>query len=218
MNLTVAPDHDEQLKQCFAGLAIHLTTRPASESVAWTIHMQSQRPYSLFLTGNSSEEYLVGRILYDNVSHTDQNIFHSQVVRDKGEFSRSTVRSEDSAISSLFETFYEKSEQLPAKLRFIDNSDKAVALFALTDFDQAWFKNADPIAVLNDIENIQYDLVNKTGFRFLCSCSPQKLLPLFQTMKIDEIEELYAQDSHLIVDCPRCGKKFQIAKEDLTPS
>jgi uncharacterized C2H2 Zn-finger protein len=33
---------------------------------------------------------------------------------------------------------------------------------------------------------------------------------------VDELEELYENDTELRITCPRCGKQFGIARDELT--
>ncbi len=215
VGLAVDAGHDEQLKQLIACLALHLTVRPPDETVAWTVHMQGAVPYSLFVTGSVRGRFIVGRILYENISHTDVNVFHSQVNRTKGATSRSAVRCETSVVTEMVEAYYDQSEQLAIKVRLIENSDTAVALVAMPGFDEEWFETAKPEEVYASIEEYNYKRITKVGFRFACNCSTEKLLPLFQSVKRSELLELYGEDDSLVIHCPRCGKKFEIARSIL---
>jgi redox-regulated HSP33 family molecular chaperone len=35
-------------------------------------------------------------------------------------------------------------------------------------------------------------------------------------MSVEELEELYENDSALHITCPRCGKQFDISRDELT--
>ncbi|MCB0344716.1 MAG: Hsp33 family molecular chaperone HslO [Bdellovibrionales bacterium] len=212
MGIKIEAEHDEQLKRYLACLAMHLTTRPAGETIAWTVHLPSEEPYTIFLTGSSSESYLIGRVIYENVAATNSYILHSQVVREVGDASKSLVQGLDASTKSMVENFYRQSEQVAVKVAFIENSDKAAMLVATPGHDEEWFEQADPAKVIGEITNFDHRVMRTAGFRFACNCSAEKLLPFFQSIDRETLADLYQDDQVLTIDCPRCGRSFEIEK------
>jgi len=116
------PEQDLKLKKLFAAAALHITQRHPEESLAWTLLMRGSDPYSLFVTASPSEKMLVGRVITDNIRHTDVNIFHAQMSRKKGEISNSSVMCQSDDVERMVEEFYQQSEQLPLKVSLLRSS------------------------------------------------------------------------------------------------
>ena len=60
--------NDQNLKDALAGCALHLASRPWDEVSAWTIHF-SNPLINIFVTGNSNERNLIGRIFINHENH-----------------------------------------------------------------------------------------------------------------------------------------------------
>ena len=209
-------EHDEQLKQLMAGFAVHLTHRPPDESVGWTLLMHGERPYSLFVTGSVIEQAIVGQVLYHKIRHTDVNVFNQQTSRPAHPPFQSSVRCESGSIEDMLETFYTQSEQLPFKIRFRSDADKAAALIAMPGFDPQWFGSVDPLQAAEDLSSVRHKLIKQCSFAFACSCSLEKLLPFFRAIPREQLEELYGNDPILLINCPRCGRTFELPREGVT--
>ena len=206
------PERNEKLRDLFACLALHLSIRPPEETVAFTLHMHGQEPFSLFATGNANTKFLVGHVLEENIRHTDINMFHSQTIKSKGQSYSSAVRCETDNIKEMFEAYYNQSEQLPARAFFIQNSDKAIAIAAMPDYDQEWFAKIPEEFPAEEISKLEKKPMRAYEFFFNCDCSPDKLLPYFKSLDKKSLDELYGKDSALIIGCPRCGRKFDIER------
>jgi molecular chaperone Hsp33 len=215
------PEHDEKLKQLIACFALHLTARTAFETHAWTLHIVDDEPYSLFVTGTTGEldehgiatGYLVGHVLTDNIRHSDVHSLHAQCTY-RGQTFASFVRCESSDIPKMVETFYDQSEQRPIRISISDNDDTAQGLAALPGIDDEWFRS---IELPFDSTEPPLDTVpmRKCRFTFSCDCSSTKLLPFLMSMGRNELEELFGEDPHLVINCPRCGRRFQITRDEL---
>ncbi len=205
---------DNKLKELFSCLACHLGIRPPEETAAFTLHMHAEKPFSLFASGNAKMEFIVGHVIEENIRHTDINMFHVQTIK-SGQSYTSAVRCETEEIKEMFESYYAQSEQLPVKIFFIKNSDKAVAIAAMPEYDQEWFDsigNKYPEEKLNALEQSP---MRTYFFKYKCDCSVEKLLPYFKNLDEEKIEELYDGDKELIIGCPRCGRKFPMGREEL---
>jgi hypothetical protein len=213
-------DHDDALKDLIACLAIHLTVRPSAECHAWTAHLVSSPPYSLFVAGEltqledarKAEGYLIGNILTENIRYTDVNSLHAQRSVADGNLSRSYIQSEHADAGAILESFYSQSEQLPLRVFLPRDSDKALAFAALPDFDAEWFKETSLMGFIPDAAAIH---LRTCTFRFSCDCSPEKLMPFFNSLSTAERDELYGEDKELIISCPRCGRVFAVEKAEL---
>ncbi|MCB0324900.1 MAG: Hsp33 family molecular chaperone HslO [Bdellovibrionales bacterium] len=213
--VTMEPAHNEQLKQLLGALAVHLTSRPPDESVAWTLLMHAEKPYSLFVTGSVAEAALVGQALYQDIRHSDVNVFNQQTSRPGHPTHKSAVRCESSEIKEMVESYYAQSEQLPLKITFHPDSDLVSALVAMPDYDAEWFLQNEPRSVGERLSDFDVRHLKSCAFRFACSCSLEKLLPFFQAIPAEQLAELYGRDEVLLVNCPRCGRTFEVERSRL---
>ena len=212
-NIVLTKEQDEKLKQLLACLAVHVTFRSPEESVAWTLHMHAEQPFSLFATGSSSNGMLVGQVLRNDIRHTDINIFHSQVARKKGQSSKSMVRFEEDDIVHAVESFYRNSEQLGISLQFFENSDEIVALIAMPGCDEEWFAAQQPRELYHNKEQFTHKNIKTCEFHYRCDCSVDKLLPYLRASGREALLELYQDDTVLNINCPRCGRLFELTLE-----
>jgi redox-regulated HSP33 family molecular chaperone len=223
----VAPDtdpaHDAKLKDLIACFAIHLSARTGRETHAWTVHIVADSPYSLFVTGNTGEidetgvarGFIVGHILTDHIRHTDVSSIHAQFTG-RGQTFTSIVRCDTSDIRLMVEQFYEQSEQHPIRIVLSDTSDTAIGLVALPEYDDEWIRSIDVGKLVENTE-VERSPLRSVEFSFACDCSPQKLIPFFQTLSKEALADLYGADEELQITCPRCGKQFEIHRRDLMP-
>jgi hypothetical protein len=215
------PVHDEKLKELIACFAVHLSARTAQETHAWTAHIAAQSPYSLFVTGNTgimdesgiARGFLVGHVLTDNIRHAEVNSIHAQLSH-RGKTFNSMVSCDSPAIPLMVTQFYDHSEGYPIRLLLSQTSDTAIGLVALPEFDADWIMNVDLEELVNS-PDVPKSMMRTCHFAFSCDCSPAKLLPFFRSMSVDALEELYGNDSELLITCPRCGKQFGIGREEL---
>lgn len=219
---TTKAEHDEKLKELIASFAIHLAARTALESHAWTLHIVSDEPYSLFVTGNTGEiddagvatGFLVGHILTEHIRHSDTHAMHAQFTS-RGKTFKSYVRCDTSDIVSMVETFYRQSEQRPLRIKLSDNSDTAIGLAALPGYDHDWFDKVDLEELMRGSAELDKTRMRTCKFSFSCDCSPEKLIPFFRNLGDDTIRELYQDDPEIVISCPRCGRRFAIKREAL---
>ncbi|MBP9837623.1 MAG: Hsp33 family molecular chaperone HslO [Proteobacteria bacterium] len=204
---------DEKLKELIACFAVHLTLNPANENHAWTLHLISEKPYSLFVTGDTEKGTIVGHALSSDIRHTDVNMFHSQVIR-KGDSYRSSIRAESDQPAKIVENYYRNSQQLPARFYVPKTSDTASTIVAMPGCDVEWF-NAFNLETEFDkiVPNLKQ--MRNCSFKFYCGCSIDKLMPFFKSLAADELSDIYKDDEHLIITCPRCGKIFKLLREDI---
>jgi len=215
------PEHDERLKELIACFAIHLAARTGRETHAWTVHIVAEVPYSLFVTGNTGEidgtgvarGFIVGHVLTENIRHTDVSSIHAQFTS-RGTTHTSIVRCDSSEIARMVEQFYAQSEQHPLKIVIADDSDTAIGLVALPEYDEDWMAAADVRKVASGVD-VEARPMRTVQFAFECDCSPAKLTPFFRSLSEEALSDLYGNDTELLITCPRCGKQFGLARADL---
>jgi molecular chaperone Hsp33 len=214
---------DNQLKDLISSFAIHLTASIGTNSHAWTVTLISNPPYSLFVTGANGEPdkdgiskgYIVGNVLLDHIRSSDTNAISAQSVIGS-KTTNSFVATEESEIYKIVEAYYNQSEQRPIKISISENSDTAIGIVALPDFDEQWFESVEVNSFFNEAKTFDTVRMRTCEYVFECSCSVEKLLPFFQALSVDEIEDWYQDDEQLIVNCPRCGKSYIITRAMVT--
>jgi molecular chaperone Hsp33 len=214
------PEHDTKLKELITCFAIHLTSRSAVETHAWTVHILADEPYSLFVTGNTGDAdstgiargFIVGHVLTDNIRHTDVNAIHAQV-SSRGNTHRSLVQCDSSDIPRMVEQFYDQSEQHPIRVLISQTSDTAIGLVGLPASDEDWIRGADLDAVSKSTE-LEKSPMRACEFAFACDCSPEKLMPFFKSLSQESLVDLYGDDDVLDISCPRCGRRFAVRRDE----
>ena len=79
-----APGDDELLKQALAAVTLHAASRPWSESVAWTIHLQEPL-LNLFVAGDNRRGTVIGQLFTEDVKDVGQQLFVADVVRERAD-------------------------------------------------------------------------------------------------------------------------------------
>jgi len=159
--------------------------------------------------------FIVGHVLTEHIRHTDVNAIHAQVSH-RGNTHRSLVRCDTSDIPRMVEQFYDQSEQYPFRVLLSDTSDSAIGLVGLPESNETWIRAAN-LEEVSQSKELERSPMRTCEFEFACDCSPEKLIPFFQSLPQESLLELYGADDVLEISCPRCGKQFSIRREDLSP-
>mgnify|MGYP003308469995 CR=1 FL=1 len=120
--ISTSPDNDQKLKDALAGIALHLASRPWDEVSAWTIHF-GEPLLNLFVTGNSNEGNIIGRLFTEEIKDDKKNLFITQINNFPKEPRRSAIDFKPSAsIFQIIQEYYKQSEQRTA--RFFNYSEE----------------------------------------------------------------------------------------------
>ena len=209
--LELAPDLDERLKTALALFSLHCISRPRNDVLAWTINFQEPL-VNLFLAGDTGTGDVVGRIFTDDVKKADENAFFQDLVRPKREPHRSVVGFQGGSMIKAVETFYEYSEQRPA--RFFQTAPDVYAILAAhPDYDREWFDNLtiDTVRSLEDDEEV-VDLESRF-VRWNCGCNQDRMLKLLSPVFQSDPEGLFEGEELIEINCPRCAGKHRISRE-----
>lgn len=203
---------DTTLKDLLAVLTLHLTARPWAETIAWTANLRAPR-VNFFATGSSTHEYIVGRLFTEDVREPDRNFLYSQTTSVGNGPRNSTIEVATTDPLEWIKHFYDQSEQRPGRA-FRLPDDQYVLIAAQPDFDEEWLTNltAEDVAKITEVEKTK--TLETRKFQFACGCSLERILPTLSAWK-DKPEELFGDDATLSLQCPRCAKKYLIARGDL---
>jgi molecular chaperone Hsp33 len=199
------------IRQGIAAASLHLANRPRDETTAWTINLQ-QPPTNLFLTGDARFDRVTGRIFTEGVRTVEISRLFIQAVRPGRDPAESTIQVHGLDILEIFEQYYRRSEQNPARL-FELTDDRFLMILGLPGVDPSWIESLaepDALAALAEAR-----LLERRVFRFECGCSPQRMIEALRTIYAKDLEELFQGDAQVEVSCPRCGRRWWVRREQL---
>ncbi len=200
------------MRQGLGAATLHLSGRPRGELVGWTIHVH-QPPTNVFLTGDSGELTVTGRIFAEGVDSMEATRMYVQISRHGGEPVQSMVDVRGLDILQMFEQYYERSEQTPARL-FEVTDRKFLMILALPDTDLDWLRRLTRDEALGIAEDDLKSLGEST-YRFLCGCTAEKIVEVVQGMFEEDPEELFRGDDGVEIFCPRCGRRWWVERAQL---
>ena len=156
-------------------------------------------------------ESITGHLFTEGVKEGDRNLLYSQTVVEGKEARRSTIELEDNDPLTWIESYYQQSEQRPARA-FRLPDENFVLIAAQPDCDLEWLEALSTEDVEKVMETEQTKVLETRKFRFHCGCSPEKFLPSLSQFK-GRAEELFQDDDALEITCPRCGGKHVITPD-----
>ena len=206
--LKLDPEHDTRLKDALAACALHLGSRPWAEVSAWTLHY-SDGPTNLFVTGDSREENIVGRVFTKDVREDVQDLFIAQINEHPKPPRRSVIEFDPSSdVFGIVERYYRESEQRLARF-FRHGPEDFVLVTAQPDCDEEWLKALDDEAIRKLDQTETLSLLEKRRYRYDCGCTLERLLPTLARMSRDEV---FGDDDVIHIDCPRCAANYRVER------
>lgn len=203
---------DTPMKELLAVLTLHLTARPWAETIAWTANLRAPR-VNFFATGSSTSEYITGRLFTKDVREPDRNYLYSQTTQPGQERRTSTIEAPEGGPLEWFQHFYDQSEQRPGRA-FHLGEDRYGIIAAQPDFDEEWFESLETESVKKLLTIEEHKVLETRRFRFHCGCNVERILPTLGAWR-EKPEELFGEEDTLVLQCPRCGKNYQISRDDL---
>ena len=204
------PTNDQKLKDALACCALHLASRPWDEVSAWTIHF-SNPLINIFVTGNSNEKNLIGRVFTEDIKDDKKNLFISQINNFPKEPRRSVIEFNiENSIFKIVEEYYQQSEQRLARF-FSYSEEEFIFISAQPDCDEDWLKSLTDEKIKNLDQDEELSLLEKRYYRYHCGCSKERFLrALINTDK----EEIFGNRKKINIECPRCSQKTPLTVED----
>jgi molecular chaperone Hsp33 len=197
------------MRQGLAAAVLHLANRPRNETIAWTLNLK-QPPTNLFLTGSSVESTITGRVITDGVKTEESSRLYVQVVRPRGEPQTSRLDVEGFDVLEIFEQYFDRSEQNPARF-FPFEQERFAAVLGLPGVDPDWLK-ALQVDAARDLVNTA-TTIEERSFRFECGCSPARIVEVMRSLFAEKPDELFHHEERVEVFCPRCGRRWWVDRE-----
>lgn len=195
------------MRQGLGAAVLHLSTRPRGEAMGWTLHVH-QPPTNLFLTADSGEATVTGRVYTEGVKPSDSSRMYVQISRRGGPPTQSMVEVHGLDVLEMFEQYYGQSEQTPA--RFFEITDEQfIMILGLPEADAGFVKGLTRDGTL-DLLHADLRPLGETTYTFQCSCNSDRMLEVVRGLFADNPQELFRGDDGVEVYCPRCGRRWWV--------
>ena len=198
------------MQRSLACASLQLSLLPPDQFSAWTLNF-AHPARNVFLAGDNSGFQITGRIFAQNVKTQDTNRLFVETQRPKHEPTRSILDFEGQDILAIFELYFERSLQMKARL-FLQNRDEYILVQGLPRVDATWLGSLDAQAVLSLIPKLES--METRHYRFFCGCNTQKILMVIRKMFASDPTELFGDQDHVEVQCPRCGRNWIVRREE----
>jgi molecular chaperone Hsp33 len=199
------------MRQGLAALGLHLVTRPNDESCGVTINIQSP-PLNLFFTGDARDSTLTGRAFHEDVQTAASSRIFVQSVRPRTGALQSTMDVQGLDVLAMFEDYYARSEQFPARFVALD-CDRYGLVQGLPDGGRERIAALTPEATVALFAS-PLDFLQEHTLRFRCGCNPDKIVRALRVVFDGRDAELFQSDAGVEAFCPRCGARWWITREE----
>lgn len=208
------PEQDTKLKDALAALVLHLMSNPRDLMTAWTLNFNAP-PMNLFVTGDSEEGQVVGRVFTEDVKIHPRPLFYAQASRPRTRDRQSTVEFEGDDLFRIVEQYYRQSEQFPARLFRLDG-DEAAMLTAHPDADLEWFQGLTAEQVKRLEQDEELGFLERRSYHFACGCRLITIVKVLINTFGRDPDKIFAGEERLQIRCPRCAGSFELTPELLT--
>ena len=209
--IVLADGADEKLKLLLAAVTLHAAARPHAETIAWTLHLESEQ-MNLFAVAENPTGHVTGQVFSENVRSTGGNVLHAETAAPNIDRRRSLVEFSGNDVLSAAEIYYQQSEQRPA--RYFDlGGDTFALLVAQPDCDLPWLEavGMDEVGAL--FTDVTRPPLEMRQYRFACGCTPERIAGAIGPALQGELDEVFGLEKHIRVTCPRCGARHEIPRE-----
>jgi molecular chaperone Hsp33 len=199
------------MRQGLAATALHLSFRPADESAGITLNV-AEPPVNVFLGGDAGRRTVTGRAFVHDVQTGEASRLFVQAHRAGTGMAESVIEVEGLDVLEIFEQFFERSVQSPARF-FEPEESRFVMVLGLPGADKGWMDGLTRESVGGWLEG-GLRLLDDPVFRFRCGCTAKKMLRAVRGMFADRPGELFAGEPGVEVLCPRCGTRWWLTRGD----
>jgi hypothetical protein len=200
------------MRQGLAAAGLYITFRALDENTAWTINF-AEPPLNAFITADARTGRVVGRYFLDNVATVDHNRLFVQSVRNAGQPQLSSVEVKGFDMLSIFEQYFDHSEQWPARFFGYEN-DTFVMLSALPDIDAGWIKSVTPSETVVLCTDPELLALEERTVTFGCQCDTERVHRIVRGLFAGREEDLFKGEPRVEVQCPRCGRAYWMTRTE----
>jgi len=201
------------MKEALVGLTLHLAGKPWNEEHAWTVNFHDPRA-NFFVAGDNKAATITGRCFTENVRVAEQQLFYSQQLKTSMPLRQSTVEFEGGSFLRAVEQYYARSEQRPG--RFFEHSDEDyVFVSAQPQCDVNWLLDLTEEKIRTLDREEELSLLETRAYRWDCGCTLEKLYGALLPHALRDMDSIFAGGEVLKATCPRCARRYFIAREQL---
>ncbi len=217
----VERDHLVLLRELLVACALHHANKPWNEMTGWTVNLKEpppdargsapRFPINLFTTGDTQNGIVCGRIFTEDVKRPDRSRLHAQTTGPGFPARESIVEISGTDPLAWAERFYEKSEQLPARL-FRLGGDEYAMVVAHPGWDATWFEKLTPDVVRGISEAEELGPLERRVYHFGCGCDATIIRRIVRESAGGDWDDLFQGEERLRVVCPRCAAVFYVER------
>lgn len=198
------------MHQGLAAVALHMANRPNDEMVGWTLNLH-QPPTNVFLTGDVRKGIFTGRVYTEGVRSEGRSRLFVQTYRPSlREPFQSAIDVVGLDVMEIFEQYYQRSEQNPARFCELGGNRYGMVL-GLPGVERTWIEGIDHESVL-ELHDSGTPIEGRV-YRFECGCSPSKMVRAVRTIFHSNPDELFQGEERVETSCPRCGRRWWLTLE-----
>jgi molecular chaperone Hsp33 len=199
------------MRQGLAALALHLACRPRDQVDAITLNV-NKPPINIFLCGDNVDSMVTGRAFTNDVKTEHSSRFFVESHRPGFEPTKSVVEVAGLDVLVIFEQYYSKSEQTHARFFEYDNNEYMLVL-GLPSIDLEWLTSLDRDSAYK-LADSGLQIIAEHIYDFQCGCDPEKIIKATKNIFENNPDELFGKNTKIETFCPRCGRRWWIARED----
>ena len=198
------------MRQALGAASLHLSCRPTDETTAWTLNVKTP-PLNLFVTGDAAGCNVTGRVFTEGVETAGSSRLFVESRRARGEPYRSVIDVTGLDVLDIFEQFSRRSDQNHARYFELEQDDYLMVV-GFPGSSGEWLQSLERGTAAARYRELPTLLDQKT-FWFKCGCHFDRILEVVRQLYGDRPEELFRGESHVDVFCPRCGRRWALARE-----
>ncbi len=199
--------------QGLAVFALHCSSKPRNQVFGWTLNLR-EPALNLFFGGDTELDQVVGRWFTENVEVAGHNRFYQEVAARKKEVQRSFVPFHGYDLLLAAETFYQQSEQRPARF-FQVSENRFLMLSAHPDYDEEWFASCTHESVQGMKKKETLVFMERRPVRWHCGCNQDKILRMLLPLYREDPCGFMGGEEALTIHCPRCASCYRVSREML---
>ncbi len=214
-----AEREDQLFKDTLAYFTLHLVSRPWSEYHAWTLNLCEPVEATVFVSGSSLTEDVIGRVFTEDVRIPEQNTLYTQNILRTREPQNSIIQVHGKSVEAWVEDYYRQSEQRQARAIHL-GGDEYVLATAEPGADHDWLDALSETYVKEMLEGKTDDetkILETRRFKFRCGCTLEKVLPTLRAMQGD-LDGMLNDDGQIVIGCPRCAAEYTVSPDMLQAS
>ena len=198
------------MRETLAAGSLHLASRPLDETFGITVNI-STPPVNLFVTGDAWDATVTGRAFVEGVKTSETGRFFMQARRRRSEPVMSAIDVKGLDVLGMFEEYYSRSEQNPA--RFYDlEEDRFLMVLSLPDGDKKRILRMERDEA-RDLAGGSGQLLGERLVQFRCGCNPDRIVGALRSIYGEDGGDLFLASSEVEAHCPRCGARWPVSRE-----